>query len=59
MHLNETENLDLFSFQNARKGEHESHNISPVPKGKSGLLGQTDMMTGVPAAKQYAHDQGE
>lgn len=59
MHLNETENLDLFSLQNARKGGHESHKISLVPKGKPGLLGQKDVMSGVPAAKQYAHDQGK
>jgi len=32
--------IDLFSLQNARKGRHESHDISPVPKGKPGLLVQ-------------------
>lgn len=51
MHLNKTENLDLFLLQNARKGGYESHNISPVPKGTPGLPGQTVVISRVPAAK--------
>lgn len=59
MRLTETKNLDLFLLQNAREGGHENHNSSPVPKDKSGLIGQTDVMRGVPATKQHAHDQGK